>query len=317
MQREGVTPQALRVSIQNQYQFKNQHFIMENVLTYNYNNRFNGHNIGVYPQFFYYTNSGWRFGLQGNYNYSSSNYSSIYDSYNVNNPVNGNRGSTANSNFNVSVSIKKDFGIPIPFIKSKHATNKIIAFYDVNGNNIREKDEPTMENVILRFGNNEVITNKDGEAEMANVPIGRYPFSVIALDKMEGWFANVEDSVAVMNSGTIYVPYVRGVKVYGDVTLDRQKIAITNKDKIFDMSRIKITAVGGKTYSTLTDIDGHFEFYLPNGEYTLTMDESILGDTYKLSRNNIPLTLTTTQDGVYMSFYIVEKRRKVKFKSFD
>jgi hypothetical protein len=135
---------------------------------------------------------------------------------------------------------------------------------------------------------------------------------------MEGWFANLPDSISILNTGKLYIPFVRGVKVYGDVILDRQKIAIADKDKIFDLSRIKIVAsnTDGKVFTTLTDIDGHFEFFLPNGDYTLTMDESILGTKYKISRNNIPLTLEATQDALYMSFYIVEKRRKVKVKSF-
>jgi hypothetical protein len=315
MQREGITPQSFRVSMQNQYQFKNPHYILETALTYNYNNRFDGHNVGIYPQFFYITNSGWRYVVQMNYNYASSNYASIYDSYNPG-AVGGDRGTTTNSNVNVSVSIRKEFGIPIPFVKKRHATNSIVAFYDINGNHMKEKDEPVMENIIIRINGTEVITNEKGLAEISNMPIGRYPFSIIALDKMEGWFPDISDSITILNSGQINIPFVRGVKVYGDVILDRQKIAIADKDKVFDMSRIKITAVGGKTYNTLTDIDGHFEFYLPNGDYTLTMDETILGETYKLSKNNIPLTLKTSQDGVYMSFYIVEKRRKVKFKTF-
>ena len=289
---------------------------MENALTYNYNNRFDGHNVGVYPKMYFFSNSGWRYGVEANFNYASSNYGSLYDSNNLTNSNTSNSQPTKNTNLNLSVSVKKDFGIPIPFAKKRHATSEVIAFYDVNGNNMRDKDEPVMENVIVRMNGTEVITNVKGEAEIANMPIGKYGISVIALDKMEGWFSNLDDSITVMNTGTIYVPFVRGVKVYGDVILDRQKIAIADKDKVFDMSRIKITAVGGKTYNTLTDIDGHFEFYLPNGEYTLTMDETILGDTYKLSRNNIPLSLKVSQDGVYMSFYIVEKRRKIKFKTF-
>ncbi|MFT4754059.1 MAG: hypothetical protein ACI85Q_001615 [Salibacteraceae bacterium] len=316
MQREGVTPQSFRVSVQNQYQFKNPHYLLENSVMYNYNNRFDGHNIGLYPQFYYFTNSGWRYGVEMNLNYASSNYASIYDSYNLNNAVGTDRGANVNSNVNVNISIRKEFGIPVPFAKKHHATNTITAFYDVNGNHMHDKDEPTMENIIIRIKGNEVITNAKGEAEIANMPVGRYPISIIALDKMEGWFPDLSDSITILNSGQILIPFMRGVKVYGDVILDRQKIAIADKDKVFDMSRIKVTAIGGRTYNTLTDIDGHFEFYLPNGEYTLTMDETILGDTYKLSKNNIPLTLKSSQDGVYMSFYIVEKRRKVEFKTF-
>ena len=316
MQREGVTPQSFRLSVQNQYQFKNPHYLLENSVTYNYNNRFDGQNLGLYPKFYYFTNSGWRYGIEMNMTYSSSNYSAIYDSYNLNNAVGNDRSATTNSNVNLNVSIRKEFGIPVPFAKKHHATNKISVFYDVNGNRVKDKDEPVMENVIIRIKGNEVITNAKGEAEIANLPVGTYPFSVIALDKMEGWFPDMADSITILNSGQIYVPFMRGVKVYGDVILDRQKIAIADKDKVFDMSRIKVTATGSRTYNTLTDIDGHFEFYLPNGEYTLTMDETILGDTYKLSKNNIPLSLKSSQDGVYMSFYIVEKRRKVQFKTF-
>lgn len=316
MQREGVTPQSFRVSVQNQFQFKNPHYVLENSVMYNYNNRFDGHNVGLYPQFYYFTNSGWRYGVEMNMTYSSSDYSSVYDSYNLNNSIANDRGPTSNTNVNLNVSVRKEFGIPVPFAKKHHATNTITAFYDVNGNHIKDKDEPTMENIIIRIKGNEVITNAKGEAEIANMPVGKYPISIIALDKMEGWFPDLSDSITILNSGQIYIPFVRGVKVYGDVILDRQKIAISDKDKVFDMSRIKITAIGGRSYNTLTDIDGHFEFYLPNGEYTLTMDETILGDTYKLSKNNIPLTLKSSQDGVYMSFYIVEKRRKVEFKTF-
>ena len=56
---------------------------------------------------------------------------------------------------------------------------------------------------------------------------------------------------------------------------------------------------------------------MPNGDYIITMDESILGNKYKLSRNNIPVTLKSTQDGVYVSFYIVENKKKVIIKEFN
>lgn len=315
MQREGVTPQSVRLSIQNQHQFRNTHYILENSLTYNYNSRFHGHNVGLYPKFYYFTNSGWRYGIETNITYSSSNYGAIYDSYNVNNAFSTPE-ATTNSNVNLNVSVRKEFGIPVPFAKKRHATNTATAFYDINGNHMKDKDDPVMENIIIRIDGKEVITNAKGEAEIANMPVGTYPISIIALEKMEGWFPDMADSITILNSGQILIPFMRGVKVYGDVILDRQKIAVADQDKVFDMSRIKITASGGRVYNTLTDIDGHFEFYLPNGEYTLTMDETILGDVYKLSKNNIPLSLKSTQDGVYMSFYIVEKRRKVQFKTF-
>ena len=73
---------------------------------------------------------------------------------------------------------------------------------------------------------------------------------------------------------------------------------------------------GDKVYSALTNNAGRFEFYLPFGDYVLTMDEAILNNRLKISRNNIPLKLKSTQEGVYVSFYIIEKRRKVIFTDF-
>lgn len=84
-----------------------------------------------------------------------------------------------------------------------------------------------------------------------------------------------------------------------------------------DLSRIKISAVkDDKVYNTLTNNQGKFEFYLPFGQYTITMDEGILGDRFRVSRNNIPVLLKNNQDGIYVSFYVVEKRRRVIFKDF-
>ena len=83
------------------------------------------------------------------------------------------------------------------------------------------------------------------------------------------------------------------------------------------MSRIKISATRGeKIYSSLTNNAGRFEFYLPFGDYIITMDEAVLNNRLRVTRNNIPLQLKNTQDGVYVSFYIIEKRRKVIFTDF-
>jgi hypothetical protein len=225
-------------------------------------------------------------------------------------------GRNYNQNVNIGASIKKDFGIPIPFIKKVSASLNFVSFYDINGNGEKENDEPAIENVAIRLGAKEVISNKKGEAAIKNIPMETYDFTAFALEDLQGWFPNINDSLQIVTSNTTYIPFVRGVKVYGDVVLDRQKIAIADTSKPFDLSRIKITAFNGKVYNTLTDVNGRFEFYMPNGDYIMTMDETILGERYTITRNNIPMTLTNKQDGVYISFYIIEKRKKVIIKEF-
>ena len=162
----------------------------------------------------------------------------------------------------------------------------------------------------------EVITNFDGEATIKNLKLDKYKLETISLEDLNGWFANVKDSIVINEDGINYIPFVRGVKVYGDIIVDRQKIAITNEKKL-DLSRIKISAIkDDKIYNTLTNSLGHFEFYLPFGTYTITMDEGILNERFRVTSNNLPIKLRNKQDGVYVSFYIIEKRRKVIFKDF-
>ena len=312
-----ITPQSLRISAQNQYLFPNKKLLLESNAIYSYNNVFNNHTVGIYPTVFFYNNSGWRFGMSSNYTFTTSDFSSVFD------PLDNQGGDQFNginqrtsSSFNLNFSLKKDFGIPIPFVDKTAATGNFVAFLDLNGNGIKENDETTLENVVIKVGKKEVLTNVNGEAVIKNLLKNEYDFDAFSLENLNGWFPNVTQTILVENDEIIYVPFVRGIKVYGDVVLDRQKIAVTDSGPT-DLSRIKISATKGeKVYSSLTNNAGRFEFYLPFGDYIITMDEAILNDKLRVTRNNIPLKLKNSQDGVYVSFYIIEKRRKVIFTDF-
>ncbi|MDB9775018.1 hypothetical protein OAB47_02165 [Vicingaceae bacterium] len=317
MREQNYTAQKLRLSANNQYQFKNPKYLFENTLSYNFTNRFNSHNIGLFPQIFYFTNNGYRFGLMVNYNLRSNNYSSLFDNYQNNSIGSSNDlGNVTQSTFNLSINIKKDFGIPLPFLKSTSSTAKFKVFYDLNGNGQYDENEISIENTVLRINEYEIITDENGEAGLTNLSFGTYQLGIISLDKIKGWFPEIEDSIEIFNSRVIYVPFVKGIKVIGEVNIDQQKISIADEKDQINLERIKITANGRSVYNTLTDSEGKFEFYLPVGRYTLTLDESILGDRFKLVENNIAITLTKNKEGLYSSFYILEKRRNINIKTF-
>ena len=311
------TPQSLRLSIQNQYLFPSKQFVLESSLIYSYNNIFKNHSLGIFPQLFYFSDSGWRFGLSANYMFTTSDFSSVYDTTDIGQNQNqASIGPTVNSNLNLNFSLRKEFGVPIPFTNKTAASAKFVSFLDINGNNIKDKNEVSIQNVVVKLNKHEVITNFDGEASIKNVQQGKYKLEILPLEELNGWFSNTKDSIFINEDGINYIPFVRGIKVYGDIIIDRQKIAVTD-DKKLDLSRIKISAIkGDKIYNTLTNKNGRFEFYLPFGSYTVTMDEVILNDRFRVTRNNLPIKLRNDQDGVYVSFYIIEKRGKDIFKDF-
>ena len=311
-----VTPQLFRVSAQNQYTFKNRRFILETNTSYTYRNIAKNNSFGINPELFYFSKTNWRFSLQMSYFYNSTDYSDIIDIEDANRFSPNRNTKSQSSNLTIGMSIRKEIGVPIPFAKKKTSNVTFIAFKDTNGNGVKDRSEQPINNVVINFDKREVITSSNGAAKINNAAFGRYAFDVLPLEDLKGWFPNIQDSISIGRSERQYIPFVRGVKLYGDVIIDRQKIAVSD-DKPMDLSRIKITASKDKNYSTLTDENGHFEFYLPNGEYILNMDESILSSSLRLSRNNIPVVLKNLQDGYYISFYILEKRRKVIIRDFS
>ena len=185
----------------------------------------------------------------------------------------------------------------------------------MNGNGKKDKNEQPVENIIVSIASSDVITNENGEARMENFPTGIWPISAKSLEASESWFANIPDSVMITKSRSVMIPFVRGVKIKGKVGIDRESIRV-DASSPFDLSRIKITANGDKPFNTLTDFEGNFEFYLPYGKYIITMDENILGDKYKLAKNNYEIEVNRSVDGMFLSYLIVERKRKIVKKSF-
>ncbi|MEM7160926.1 MAG: hypothetical protein AAF487_00670 [Bacteroidota bacterium] len=313
----GQAPQLGRISASHQYLFNNQHWILETNTSYTYNNRFKSQFLGIFPELFYFSNSGWRYSINPGYTVSITNYNADLLNLYQNVPINSDDvGSNVNKGFRLNVSARKTFGIPIPFVKPQNSNISYNTFYDLNGNDVQDKGETAVPNVVLKLNDYEVLTNDNGFALIENLPHETYYLQSFPLEDMQGWFAKVPDSLVISTDMIIQIPFVRGVKVMGDVILNRQEIAVTD-ERPFDLSNIRVSANdGNKVYSTLTNFDGSFDLYLPNGNYTLTIDENILGDKYSLLQNNIELDLNSEMENVYTSFYIVEKERKVKVKKF-
>lgn len=307
-----VTQQIFSGNLQHQHLFRNTKFMLQSGINYFYNNVFKQHNLSLNPEIYYFTSEGWRFRLGMNYGYTSS--IALKNIYNPNS--NGEEPQrVSNENVFITVGVRKEFAIPVPFKQQKFCDVEIAAFYDINGNGVKDKNERPVENVVIKLGDEEVITNADGECRIRGTKMGKNTFKAVPLDPVESWFPNIEDSALILKNKTLFIPFVKGVKIKGKVSIDREAIA-ADASEPFDLSLIKITAVGGKTYNALTGFDGSFEFYLPYGKYIITMDEGVLGTKFKLARNNFEVDVTREADGMYLSYLIIEKKRKVNRKIF-
>ena len=161
----------------------------------------------------------------------------------------------------------------------------------------------------------EILTNEDGKGNVKNIPAGTYIWKAFCLEQLEGWFPNLPDSIDLQNGGLLSVPFVRGVKVSGKVFIDREKWS-AGSNIVLDLSRIKITATNHNVFTTLTDKDANFSLYLPKGKYIITLDEKVLGEKFQVLQNNFEFEVDDSFDNLFIPFYIVEKKRKVRITKF-
>jgi hypothetical protein len=310
-----VTPQTLTTSFQHQYVFPNTKFMLQTAGNYFYNNIFKQHNASLNPDIYMFTRDGWRFRVGATIGITSS--MALSNFYNPSLSVSGDEERITNQSIFITLGVRKEFSTPIPFKKSRFTKCQVVAFYDVNGNGILDKRERPVENVVVIINDDEVLTNADGEATIVGAEIGVNKWRVFSLEPVTGWFPNISDTLLISKNKTALVPFVKGVRVKGKVSIDREAIAV-DKDELFDLSSIKITAVNhNKTISSLTSVDGTFEFFLPYGDYIISMDEGVLGNRFKLAKNNYELSITKESDGLYLSFLIIEKKRKINKKIFE
>jgi len=315
-------PQYIFTSLNYQFVFKANRFVSEWVLNHSWNNQTSSHNLNFGPQVFYFTKNKWRFDVRFLYSLNARNNEravEFYEYQGYQNIPEPEERMTFAGNFNLSVGVKKEFGIPLPkkWRKTKYVDACFKAFLDFNGNKIMDNDEVPLENIVIKVNGHEVLTDKDGKAKFVNIPVGTYEHKIIPLVDLDGWFTYSMDSIDIMTE-QYYVPFTRGVKVAGSIVLDREKFT---KDVLatLDLSGIKIftTDTLGNSMATMTDMQGNFNFYVPYGSYILSMDENVLGDRFYIAQNHIPMDLYDGMDGFYQSFFIIEKRRNVKKKKFN
>lgn len=301
-------PQSLRLSLSNQYNFKNKHYLLNINSYYKYEVHFKSHSLGIQPQLYYYTNSRWRFGVEMMYNYRSRMDISNIDYSNTDNSFN------TDMDFTFGLNVRKQIDIPLPWLKNTYEDVVVEAFYDTNGNRVRDKEEKVISNAVVQLDDFEAITDERGVANFVNIKTGNYKLKVTPLELVKGWYEE-SSSVVTISDNYMAIPFLKGKSIRGSIILEKEKYSSTVKE---DFSNILITSTDefGNIYETISEYNGNFEFYLPTGNYSLSMDETIFSSKYKVINNNPIIEVKRDTRTINYVFIISEKQRKVNVKKF-
>ena len=310
-------PQSIFLSMNKQILPRNRRFVVQTSGNYSYMNQFNRHTAGVYPEVYYFSTTKWRFKLGLGYSMSVSKTDKTIQSYQGESAANFVDKKVVTQNFFMNCGVRKEFGIPVPksWSKKSFRTITFTSFLDANGNKVKDKNEVILKNIVVKVGSYEVISNEAGECKLLNIAAGIYPIKVWSLFELNGWYPLVDDSIMVGPKDEIMLPFVKGIKLTGSIVL--QKDRFSGLQSSVDLSRILVTATdsSGKVRQCITDKNGEYVLYLPPGDFSLSMDESILGKSFVVLKNNSELTLQGVESYNY-NFYIIEKKRKVNIKKF-
>jgi len=219
------------------------------------------------------------------------------------------------SNQFLRFSIKKEFKIRRPGGKSFDL--KVLVFKDADGNGVKDAGEELVENVLININDKAVITNEKGQAEIKNLVFGNYLVQSSVLGDSEGWFKTDDNSILMDKSKTLYIPLSRGVQITGTILL--QKATYSRYVNEVDLSGIRVSAIGkdDKVYSGLTNREGQFRIFVPFGQYQVTASSASIDQQFQFAQDSYQLDIDNAEANFQVTYYLIEKRRKLNIKKFN
>ena len=116
----------------------------------------------------------------------------------------------------------------------------------------------------------------------------------------------------------LYIPLKRGVQINGNIIFQRAQFSAIGDNKL-DLNGIMIVAQdqNGDQYSALTSADGNFRLYVPFGLYSIRVNEQAVDEQFEFAQNSYSLNVNDVSVNYQLSFYLIEKRRKLNIRKFD
>ncbi|MCF8299291.1 MAG: hypothetical protein K9J13_17210, partial [Saprospiraceae bacterium] len=325
---DSINPQKIYTSLYHDYWFNSNKCLVKTTLSYNYTQLYKRNMFNLRPEFFYFSKSGYRFSIYSRVLLMSESEFQRQNQGYIEVP----NETKTTKKIEFGIGLRKEIGFPISF--KKFFDIDVVVYRDMNGNGKQDQNEDGIGNMLIMVKYQdtikpensidmadlekgfELVTNSRGQAVFTNIPLGEYVITAYPLASMGGWFDGRTFNYTIDKDRTLYIPLNKGAKVSGGIILERDKFS---SFKDVNLSNIRVTAVSskGQTFSTLTDIQGKFSMFLPNGNFTIMINESALGSKFEFLQNNIYLELTDDFENYSISFYVIEKKRKLQVTKFN
>lgn len=189
----------------------------------------------------------------------------------------------------------------------------VFCYYDHNQNEVYDEgDEPaskyhfTVKDLLL-------YTDKSGKAKFKNLPYGQYG---LFFPQKDHFMANNKTITIDQKQISVEIPLHRGGTLKSSINLSY--IAGISMETNLNLDRFTLLAKNhvGKVFRIPSNIQGQFEWSLPEGVYEVVLDESSLGVNEIWEGEGVQVEIRSGVLNTIPDFVVKVKSKKIEVKRF-
>lgn len=214
--------------------------------------------------------------------------------------------------YNVEGGITLNLNQPAPSTGKKSKLS-VLVFHDQNGNNLRDADETVAQDYMIMLGNKVFMTDEKGQISYSGLPFGSY---TIKAGAQAGWFHNETTFVVGGFREKIEIPLRQAGSVRGSITYRYDER--TAKEFVPRLAgiTIKVTRNGEPVQRVVTDNDGHFLAFLPNGQYSMEAETAGLDENTTVVNPVQSFSVESGRISTLEPFVFQVRNKKINIRQF-
>lgn len=198
-----------------------------------------------------------------------------------------------------------------PRIGIRNNILRVFVYKDVNNNNHFDPGDSIAEQQVISINNVAFITDNRGMVMYKNLPSGTYP---LAATMKQGWYAEQRNLVLHEKHQTDSLALHLTGMVTGTIAYVFNEFSYA-VDKPLEGIPIFAKSRDSSVVQAVTDQDGHFVFYLPEGTYTIGIQPENLPQNVDCTNNFQPVGVKANQQKL-LHFVFQVRSKKLKVKRF-
>lgn len=214
--------------------------------------------------------------------------------------------------FNTEIGLTYSFGKGRPDSGKKSRITAQI-YYDYNANNKFDESDEAATGYLININENAFISDKKGEVRYSHVPYGDYSVQPVKVDR---WFFNKKNFNVKGAKTKLNIPLKQSGTIGGSIKYVKSDLSVDIVPKYEGLRFTISNSDNTITRAVVTDNQGKFKTFLPQGIYTITLDKKTLIEYTDCKEFVRVIQVDAGQTTILNDFEIEVKERIVNIKRF-